>query len=160
MRQEIVPLGFTFALLTKQYISALNNRLTELPIDKYYYAFWVVAKESGKLVQQDLVHKLGSDKVTVCRIVDYLECEHFIQRITNPNDRRSHLLQVAPLGEKYVQVIEEAFSQTNQQFLSLINDKEGSMLKEILQHLVNGLDDYNLSDVCLDYDIKRRITKR
>jgi hypothetical protein len=34
------------------------------------------------------------------------------------------------------------------------------MLKEILQHLVNGLEDYNLSDVCLDYDIKRRITKR
>ena len=53
IKEQITPLVKLFALLTKQYLSILGTKLSDLPIDRYFYAFWVISNNDGKIDRQD-----------------------------------------------------------------------------------------------------------
>jgi DNA-binding MarR family transcriptional regulator len=95
--EQLFPLGKLFGLLTKQYISILSAKLENIPLNRYFYPFWLIAQNNKTITQQNLAKHLQADKVVVVRIVDYLENEGFIQRLPNPEDRRSHLLEIENL---------------------------------------------------------------
>jgi len=114
---DVFPLGKLFGNLTKQYIGILTNQLTDIPIERYFYPFLTIAKNSGELTQQQLADKLSIDKVLMVRIIDYLEKKQVVERTVNESDRRSHLLSVSQKGKKYILPIEQALQQTDQLFL-------------------------------------------
>ena len=149
MQQNSAPLGLTFALLTRQYISILSKRLTDLPIERYFYPFWLIAEYSGKIGQQQLAELLNADKVTVVRILDYLEKEGFVKRKTNPDDRRCHLLHVTKKGEPFVEKIGRAIVGTDKLFLSFVDNP--TFAHEI-EYLGNKLKEIPGDRIALHYD--------
>ena len=121
--RSLLPLGKVCAVVTKQYLSVLGRKLNHLPIKRYYYAFWVIAKNDGQITQKDLSTVLNADKVIIVRIVDYLSEKQFIQRKENPEDRRSHLLASTKTGKQYVQDVEKALSETDEALLNALPEE-------------------------------------
>lgn len=139
---DVFPLGKLFGNLTKQYIGILSNQLKEVPIERYYYPFLTIAKNSGEFTQQQLADKLSIDKVLMVRIIDYLEKNKFVERTINASDRRCHLLSVSQKGKKYIAPIETALKQTDKLFLDQIDTKFSAdfmrqliLLNEKMNHL-------------------------
>ena len=87
------PLGKLFTTLTKQYIALLSDKLAHLPIERYYYVLYVIGEYSGKIGQHQLADFLALDKVTVFRMVEYLEKKR--HGGTHPQSRRSALSALA-----------------------------------------------------------------
>ena len=134
MSQEknTVPLGLVFGKLTKMYIAILSYKLKNLPIERYFYPCWLIAQNNGQLTQQDLVNLLQSDKVTVNRIVTYLEKSNAIYRLKNKVDKRSINLYIVKEFEPHIPQIEKALKETDELFLNNI-DRPNEFLCEIMQ---------------------------
>jgi MarR family transcriptional regulator for hemolysin len=150
--EQLFPLGKLFGLLTKQYIGILSAKLESIPLNRYYYPFWLIAQNNKTITQQNLAKHLHADKVVVVRIVDYLENEGFIQRLPNPEDRRSHLLEITNKGEPYVQVIENAIKNTDQLFLENIGKQNQTVFSEELINLADKMETIPGHRIALFYD--------
>ncbi|SRR5690554_491693 len=149
--EQITPLGKIFAILTKQYISILGSKLNSLPIDRYFFAFWVISKNNRKITSKMLADILQTDKVLVVRIIKYLNEKNFIERIQHPNDRRSFLLHVTEYGEKYLPAIENALIETDQEFTSAIKTENKSLVLSEITKLANKMGPIEGERIVLDY---------
>ncbi|WP_107039668.1 MarR family winged helix-turn-helix transcriptional regulator [Brumimicrobium mesophilum] len=150
-KQQITPLGKLFAILTKQYLSILGAKLNDLPIDRYFYAFWLIADNDGDITSKRLSELLQTDKVLVVRILKYLSDKNFIERIKHPNDKRSFLLHVTAIGKKYVPVIEHALIETDQQFIDAIDSENKALVLSGITNLVNKVGPIEGDRIVLDY---------
>ncbi|MDX1651520.1 MAG: MarR family transcriptional regulator [Brumimicrobium sp.] len=121
---KLFPLGKVFGLLTKQYIGLLSSKLESIPLNRYYYPFWIIAQQSGNISQTELATELQIDKVAVVRIVDYLEKQNFVRRIPNPKDRRSHCLTITESAQSYIPKIQQAFRETDEIFVETLEDRD------------------------------------
>lgn len=133
----LLPLGKLFASLTKQYIGVLSLKLKHLPFDRYFYPFWLIAKNDNTISQQDLADLLDCDKVTAYRIVEYLEQKEVIYRKKSESDRRCHTLVITKKGEPYIDDIQDALIATDEIFTEQLPTKS-TFLKDI-ENLGNSL---------------------
>lgn len=151
IKEQITPLGKLFALLTKQYLSILGTKLSDLPIDRYFYAFWVISNNDGKITSKRLAEITQTDKVFIVRIIKYLTEKGFIQRLKHPEDKRSFLLHVTEKGRKYTPAIEKALIETDKIFTSAISaDKKADFLSEIT-NMVNKIGPIEGDRIVLEY---------
>lgn len=135
MEQQTTPLGKYFGVLTKQYVSVLTSKLEELPIDRYFYPFLIIAKNSGEISQKELTKLLFADKVTVVRIIDYLEKMEMVVRVVNVDDRRFYKLFSTQKAERFIPVIENAIQDTDEIFMSFIHPDFRTTFKQELKKL-------------------------
>src|SRR5690554_436815 len=150
-KEQITPLGKLFAILTKQYLSILGSKLGNLPIDRYFYAFWVISTNDGEITSKRLAEVLQTDKVLVVRIIKYLTDKKFIERIKHPEDKRSFLLHVTAEGRKHIPAIERALIETDKQFTSVMSrDKKEVLLSEIT-NMVNQIGPIKGDRIVLEY---------
>src|SRR5690554_619112 len=150
-KEQITPLGKLFAILTKQYIGILGTKLEKLPIDRNYYAFWVIFKNDGKITSKRLAEILQTDKVLIVRIIKHLIEKDFIERLQHPNDKRSFLLHVTPNGRKYFPIIEKAIIETDQQFTSAIVEGNKDLFLSEITNLVNSIGPIEGDRIVLEY---------
>lgn len=137
MSKSVQPLGKFFTILTKQYINLLSKQLDHIPIDRYFYPLYLIAKSNELYSQNDLAEQLYVDKVTVVRVIDYLEKHKMAERQQHPNDRRCHVLKVTEKGWEFIPIIEEAMLKTNEVFLNLLNEPFKSLFEEETTKLAN-----------------------
>jgi DNA-binding MarR family transcriptional regulator len=131
--KQIIPLGKVFGLLMKQYLSTFDKKLKELPIERYFYAFWVIHNNDGQITSKQLSEILHTNKTIVVRIIDYLTAKDFIERLPNPRDKRSFLLHVTKNGRQYIPAIEKAMKETDEVFIDLISPQNKKVvLNEII----------------------------
>ncbi|RYM35119.1 MarR family transcriptional regulator [Brumimicrobium glaciale] len=151
IQKQITPIGSLFALLTKKYISVYSDKLSSLPIDRYYYAFWVISENDGEITSKRLAEILHTDKVLVVRILKHLTDNKFIERIQHPNDKRSFLLHVTETGKKYVSAVEKAIKETDQEFIAYVNPENKEVFLSELTSLSNKVEPINCERILLDY---------
>ena len=107
------PLGKEFSLLTKYYIGIVSQTLSDLEIERYYYALIVIHESENAICQKDLAECIGADNVTMVRIVDYLSDKGFIKRIQSKDDRRYYHLALTEKAQKSLPKIKAAFEEAN-----------------------------------------------
>jgi len=136
MKTTPTPIGKLLNTLTKRYIGVISEKLAELPIERYYYVLLLIGRNNHELSQKDLVRLLETDKVSVNRIVDYLEDHDVIQRTIDPLDRRCQLLSTTELGASLLDEIEQAYSATDRLFENAIpNFSLFSSLQTLVQDI-------------------------
>ncbi len=136
MTQLKYPLGKLFTTLTKQYIALLSEKLSDLPIERYYYVLYVIGEHSGAIGQHQLADYLSLDKVTVFRMVEYLEKNEMIERIPNPEDRRCQLLLITETGKALMPRIKTAIDELDTFFLSALDATHQDTFTEQLFQLI------------------------
>lgn len=60
---------------------------------------------SGQLSPSELAKRANVTRATMTQFVDALEKEGFIQRIDDPNDRRSHFVRITPKAENVLKKV-------------------------------------------------------
>jgi DNA-binding MarR family transcriptional regulator len=150
MSEVYKPIEYILRRLIKEYLNLIGEKLHGIPIERYYYPFLFIVKNSGKLTQQQLAEILEIDKVTVVRIVDYLEKIEFVKRVGDLNDRRCHRLHATDLGRKHATSIAQAFKDTDELFLKKMRLNNGVSQGEIYQ-LLTKLKDISGNNLSKDY---------
>ena len=150
-KQQIAPLGKMFALLTKKYINVFSAKLNDLPIERYFYPFWIVSQNDGIINSKILAESLQIDKVLVVRILKYLEEKNFVERRMHPIDKRSFLIYVTPLGKKHTKTIEKAMIETDQEFTNYLDPGNRDVILTGITNLANSVGSMEGDRIVLDY---------
>lgn len=148
------PLGRMFSFLTKQYIGEMMDRMKETPVQRYYYALYIIGKNSGAITQQELANHLLMDKVSMVRILDVLMEDGFITRTVNPSDRRQHLLSITEKASPWVDEIAHNLQATTDRFISLLPENLRENFIQSLQILICKTQDIPSDSIELFYNRK------
>src|SRR5690554_2545699 len=108
-------------------------------LDRYFYAFWVISNNDGKITSKRLAEITQTDKVFIVRIIKYLTEKEFIHRLKHPEDKRSFLLHFTEKGRNNIPAIKKALIEIYKIFTSAISaDKKADFLSEIT-NIVNKI---------------------
>jgi MarR family transcriptional regulator for hemolysin len=133
MKNELPPLGRILSFIGKSYLRTLNSRLSDLDIDRNYYALILIEQGEGKITQQELACQLEIDKVTMLRSIDYLSENDYVTRVNNAMDRRKYSLVLTEKARKALPEIKQAFIDINDLALKGLNEKQITELMSILE---------------------------
>ena len=75
------------------------DRLTPLGLSPRAWGVLSTLSESGPLTQIELATATGTDRTAMVYLLDELEERRLVERVRNPEDRRSYLVHLAPAGE-------------------------------------------------------------
>lgn len=132
-------LSFTTALLSDR-IAQIYEALFDITIPEWRVVAWVA--EKGSITQQQICAHTRMDKVTVSRAAIALTERSLLQRLPNPEDRRSHLLALTAAGQQLHAAIApkalELESRIFSHFSAAELDGFRSMLRRIDQIVLDG----------------------
>ncbi len=80
------------------------------------------------------------DRTTVTELVDGLEERGLVQRLKNPNDRRSNQLFMTPQGRRVLTRAIRVVEKSNRQFLSVLDASEWATVRASLLKLIENAD--------------------
>lgn len=135
------PLGRFFSILTKQYIGKLAMLMEHTPVERYYFPLYLIGKNNGNINQQELADQLLMDKVSMVRIIDALQKDGFIERKTNPKDRRERKLHITAKAEPWISEIEKGIKEADMYFFNLLDPSLHANFQLILTELVTKTQD-------------------
>lgn len=141
------PLGVYIGKLIKYYYSMLSEELKDLSIERYFYPLITIKNHACSSSQKILAEELGVDKVTMVRILDYLEEHQCISRNPNPKDRRVKRIELTEKGEKYTVRIEQAISRVDELLLAEVDKEEKKQLFHQLAKILEQAKDIPLEKV-------------
>jgi DNA-binding MarR family transcriptional regulator len=88
---ELLPLGRSLAILTKNYYGALTSKLAHLDIDRHFSILILIESLESGCSQQFICQQLNIDKVSMVRMIHYLIEKKYISKIVNKDDKREYL---------------------------------------------------------------------
>jgi MarR family transcriptional regulator, transcriptional regulator for hemolysin len=145
MKNELQPFGRLLSITGKNYLRVLNHRLSNLDIDRNYYALLLIEKGEGKITQQELASMLEIDKVTMLRNIDYLSEKGYVTRIMNESDRRKYSLVLTEKAKRALPEIKKAFIDINDLVMKGLSQKQIAELLSVLDTIKNNLNEYPVS---------------
>jgi DNA-binding MarR family transcriptional regulator len=127
-----IPLGRHLHIASRVYFSALSSRLKGAGLDRYYAVLICVDQEGGYISQQLVGRKLMIDKASMVKIVDHLDEYGFLERITNPNDRRSYHLCLTEKAKAVLPLIYEAMERLDTEVFAGFSRDQVGLFREML----------------------------
>ena len=125
-------------------LSVASNAVSDLIAERYRHRFalkvpeWrvmAVLGDAGSMTQRDLTTATLMDKVAVNRAVKVLEDRGLVARVPNPDDGRSHLLELTGEGRAiHAEVMPLALA-TERDLLSGFAPDEQQVLRDMLEAL-------------------------
>jgi DNA-binding MarR family transcriptional regulator len=123
--------------VSQRYRNAITAQLVaagfeDLP-QRGYWALTALAGSTEDASQ--LVGEMGVTKQAISKLVDMLVASGFIDRDTNPADRRRTVLRLTAKGRKAVAVVEEGVHVTEQEFAAELGAASVEELTRMLGQL-------------------------
>jgi DNA-binding MarR family transcriptional regulator len=115
---------------------AFNEALAPLGIEGRHFGV-LAALVDGSRPQRDLVEDVGSDRVSMMRIVDDLEARELAIRRAVPGDRRLRRVELTDHGREVFRDAEKAARATSEALLAHLNPHERSTLIALLARFVD-----------------------
>src|ERR1700712_909080 len=111
---------------------AFAEALTPLGIEGRHFGVLAVLAHRGPQVQRDLVERVGSDRVSMMRVVDDLEARELAVRRPVPGDRRVRAVVLTDHGQEVFHLAEKAARETSETLLSHLEYAEQVALTQLL----------------------------
>ncbi|WP_298140733.1 MarR family transcriptional regulator [Flavobacterium sp.] len=102
---------------------------------------WLVLKslkENPKLSQAELAEKVFKDSASITRIFDLLVNSGYVERETNPNDRRKFNLNITPLGNQILENTYKIVLENRKKALEGISKNTIKTLNETLKKITEN----------------------
>jgi DNA-binding MarR family transcriptional regulator len=97
--------------------------------------------DAGATSQQALIEALAIDASTLVAILNSLEGERLVHRRRDPADRRRHIVEITPAGERAVCAVETAIGEVEKEAFADLDDTEKAHLHELLGRIHTRHDD-------------------
>jgi len=153
---ECLPLGYNFSMLTKNFYGAFHRYMEQYDLERYFSVLLIIADSEKKWTQQCLCDHLYIDKVTMVKILDHLYSKGYINRITNPDDRREKWIQLTPKAKKELPSIKRSVAEMNDKTLSGFSEKEKTTFLNMMQKVNHNLNTLPANPVIVNLNQKRK----
>ncbi|HSD13382.1 MAG TPA: MarR family transcriptional regulator [Flavobacterium sp.] len=100
---------------------------------------WLVIKcilENPTITQHELSEMVFKDNASVTRIIELLIKAGYLEKETNPDDRRKLILHVTQAGEEVIKKVQEVVLQNRSIALNGIDQKELEIADAVLRKII------------------------
>jgi DNA-binding MarR family transcriptional regulator len=131
METEVSP--GSMVLLTRL-ARVVHRRSTErlLGMRVKQYGTLCFVRDGGGVLQSDLAEALYMDANNLVLLLNDLEAHGWIERRRDPQDRRRHIVEVTPAGERAIEKAEHSMESIEDDVLSGLSGKEREALRRLL----------------------------
>jgi DNA-binding MarR family transcriptional regulator len=126
---------FQFAKAYQLSSKFLTQRVAELNLTSVQAMVLGFLTEEDQISSSELGKRTELDSATLTGILDRLEAAGFLERKSNPDDRRSIHIHLTPKGRSLGHETTELLIAANQEFLRVLTDKQKEELFNIIQTL-------------------------
>lgn len=134
-----LPLGRILNVVGRTYYGALINKLAATGLDRHYSVLIVIDQEYPNTSQKQIAARLGLDKATITRIINFLIKKKFIARKPNPADKREYCISLTPMAKKKLPLIRQGIDELNQVCRSGVNNADWKSFNETIFKLRDNL---------------------
>lgn len=141
--QELLPpetltarIGYLLKHVQARFQSIQQEALAPLELNGRLLAVLIVADEHALELQQRIGERLGVDRTTMVALIDSLEAAGFVERRSDPKDRRSRLVHVTSKGRAAISEGLEASALVERRFLSSLSPSEQRVFRTMLARLI------------------------
>ncbi|HTF81394.1 MAG TPA: MarR family winged helix-turn-helix transcriptional regulator [Cytophagales bacterium] len=150
MNTPYLPFGTQTFILSKLYYSVLSKRLDKIEIERYFSIMLFIRDHEG-CTQQQICDALYIDKTAMVKIIDYLAKSGFVERHSNPNDRRQHSMMLTGLGIKRTNEIVIAFEELDNYVFSEMSSDQRTHFIEAVNLMCDRLKDLPANSLYFNY---------
>jgi DNA-binding MarR family transcriptional regulator len=102
------------------------------------YGTLCVLRDKEGISQQDMGDLLYMDKNSLVLLLNELEANGWARRRRDPNDRRRHIVELTPEGERAIERGEQAIEDVEDEVLSALSAEERATLQHLLDKALEG----------------------
>ena len=130
-----------FALLSGKLSSAINRKLyrsfrkINIDITPEQWTVLIFLWEKDGVTQQELCNATFKDKPSMTRLIDNMERQHLVVRISDKKDRRTNLIHLTKDGKELEERARVIANQTLKEALKGITIEELSVSQEVLRKI-------------------------
>jgi len=146
-----IPVGTRTLILSKLYYGVLSKSLENIDTERYFSVLYYIQNHDGCCCQQNICDTLAIDKTAMVKILDLLSKDGFIERKTNPKDRRAHNIHLSAKGKKETKEITKAFEKLDEEIFSGIPEKEVETFLSVLNKASGTLRNLPKNDLFFNY---------
>jgi len=140
------PLAHQLIQITKKYLGEFAQQSKEISLERYHYTLLLIYENNELLTQKDLADLLQVDKSFMVNMIDYLEQNGFVNRMTNNSDRRQYLIKLTDKAKAILLPINKLFTAVNKQALSGLPQSKIDCFYEVLNTLQQNLNGTNIKE--------------
>lgn len=105
------------------------------------FAALVAIRDRPDLDQATLAATIAYDRTTIGGVIDRLAEKGMVERYTDPSDRRSKRLKLAPAGHDAIALAEPLVTRSQEDLVSSLTAAEKEQLLSLMQKVVDTLGD-------------------
>lgn len=141
-------LSWLLANAFRAHLSALREAVGDLPHGARGYGALREAAEPAPRNQAELAKVLGLDRTVMVYLVDDLEAAGLVERVPDPNDRRSKLIRATPAGVARLCELRQATAAAEAELLADLSPAEQELLHSILRRIAARSARYDQAHDC------------
>lgn len=132
--------GMQLALLSRSWRAELDRRLSHLGLSQ---ARWVVllhlARSSEPPTQRELAQVVGVEGPTLARLLDSLEEQQLVRRISVPGDRRAKKIVLTDSAQPLIEQIRAISVKLHEDLFRGVDDEELSRCMAVHERIIANL---------------------
>ncbi len=134
-------LQLIFAILNGKVSAAINRKLSRnfrkngLEITPEQWTVLIFLWEKDGVTQQELCNATFKDKPSMTRLIDNMERQHLVTRLSDKKDRRINLIHLTPEGKNLEDQAHIVTRQTLQEALQGITAEELTIGQNVLRKI-------------------------
>lgn len=145
-----LPIGTRALIVSKLYYGALSKSLGNLEVERYY-AILFFLYHNQNCCQQVVCDNLKIDKTAMVKVLDYLSKVGYIERKTNPNDRRKHFICLSKKGEKQTEKIVKSFGTIDEKAFEEVSEPDKKTFMRVMNTVSKNLNSLPSNDLFFNY---------
>jgi DNA-binding MarR family transcriptional regulator len=150
MKAAQLPLGTQTLIFSKLYYGALTKSLEHLDADRYFSVL-LYLQACKKCCQQQICNHLMIDKTAMVKVLDYLSKLGYVQKETNPKDRREHFISLSKKGELAANEIKKSVKLIEKKALLNISANELETFLSVLLRITENVKQMPFTDLFFNY---------
>ncbi|MBQ6816851.1 MAG: winged helix-turn-helix transcriptional regulator [Bacilli bacterium] len=107
-------------------------------VDAYRPIFFALAKKDG-CTQLDIVNFTKLKAPTISLTLQKMEASGYITRVENESDKRITNIYITEKGKEVQEIIRNLFEETDNEFLSCLNEEEAVYTKKVLLKMIDHM---------------------
>jgi DNA-binding MarR family transcriptional regulator len=133
-------IGSASVRVSKKLTRIINYYLKPYHITTEQWSVLRTLNESDEISQKELSRRSDKDQATLTKILDLLVKQENVERLANPQDRRSFLVKITPKGAKLVEQLTPYIEEVFIKITSGLDDDKLAMFREVLLTMENNIE--------------------
>lgn len=140
-------INLIFAILNGKVSAAINRklyrnfRLNGLEMTPEQWTVMIYLWEKDGVTQQELCNATFKDKPSMTRLIDNMERQHLVVRISDKKDRRNNLIHLTKTGKDVEPQARIVVSKTLKEALQGIEVKDLQISQDVLKKIFSNIKD-------------------